>query len=256
MSSLRILITGASSGIGQATAVHLVQKGHQVLMTGRRAEKLKETAGAAPAVVGEFLVDTLDVSSQESVKAFVDKHASWLKKVDVLINNAGLALGRDSLDKVSATDLKQMIDTNVTGLLDMTRLVLPFMKARGTGHIVNMGSVAGPRPYAGGTVYCATKAAVHAATEALRMDLGGSGIRVTTIAPGRVSETEFSEVRFRGDKAAAAKVYEGFESLTAHDVAETIAWVLERPAHVNIQEITLMSTDQVNSTTVVPRARK
>lgn len=249
---MKVLITGASSGIGQATALELVKKGHKVLIAARRADKLKEIASQSPSVVGEFLVGELDVSKPESIQKFIETHREWLQGVDVLINNAGLALGRDSLEKVSSAEIHEMIETNVFGLLEMTRVVLPFMVKKKSGHVINMGSIAALRPYAGGTVYCATKAAVHAATEALRQDLAGTGIRVSTVAPGRVAETEFSVVRFKGDTEKAKKVYEGYRTVTSSDIAEAIAWVMERPAHINIQEVIIMPTDQPNATTVVP----
>jgi 3-hydroxy acid dehydrogenase/malonic semialdehyde reductase len=249
---MKILITGASSGIGQATALNLVRKGHQVMITARRRDKLQQIASETASVVGEFFVAELDVRKPESIQAFVEANREWLKSVDVLINNAGLAVGRESVEQIASQELRDMVDTNVLGLLEMTRLVLPFMIARRQGHIVNMGSIAAISPYAGGTVYCATKAAVHAVTEALRQDLAGTGVRVSTIAPGRVAETEFSNVRLRGDATGAQKLYEGYRTVTADDVAETIAWVIERPAHVNIQEIVIMSTDQPTATTVVP----
>lgn len=252
MSAMKILITGASSGIGQATALQLVRKGHQVLIAARRVDKLKDTAAHSAAIVGEFIVAELDVTQPSSVERFVETHKDWLKSVDVLINNAGLALGRESLEDLPAEDIRRMVDTNVWGLLDVTRKILPFMKNRKSGHIVNLGSIAGRTAYPGGTVYCATKAAVHMITDALREDLAGQGIRVSTIAPGRVAETEFSQIRFRGDHEKAKKVYEGYRLMTAQDVAETIAWVIERPAHVNVQELILMPTDQPNATTVVP----
>lgn len=253
MSTMKILVTGASSGIGRATAELLVKKGHHVLMAARRKDMLKAIAAETPQVVGEFSVGTLDVSDPKSVTKFVEKHGDWLKDLDVLVNNAGLALGRESLDKQSAEDVRTVIDTNVLGFFEVTRAILPFLVARKRGHLVNLGSIAAHAPYQGGAVYCATKAAVHVATEALRQDLAGTGVRVTTVAPGRVA-TDFSLVRFKGDERLAKKVYEGFRPLTAEDIAETIAWVIERPAHVNIQEVVVMPTDQPTSTTVVPLA--
>lgn len=251
MSRMKILITGASSGIGQATALCLAQKGHQVLLAARRVDKLKQLAAESPAVVGEFIVGELDVREAASIQRFMATHGDWLRDVDVLINNAGLAIGREPLDQADPQSIRDVIDTNVSGLLQMTRAILPFMVKRQRGHIVNMGSVAADTAYAGGTVYCASKAAVHMTTEALRQDLAGTGVRVSTISPGRVAETEFSVVRFGGDTAKAKKIYEGYRTMSAKDVAETIAWVIERPAHVNIQEIVLLPTDQPNATTVV-----
>lgn len=196
---MKVLVTGASSGIGRATALLLARKGHEVLMVSRRKDRLEELAKTSATVVGALLVDQLDVSSQADVANFVIRQKEWLQDVDLLVNNAGLALGADPLDANPATDIARVIDTNVTGLLTLTREIVPFMKARKSGHIINLGSVAGDTPYRGGTVYCASKAAVHMITDCLRMDLGGTGIRVSTVAPGRVAETEFSEVRFAGD---------------------------------------------------------
>lgn len=250
----KILITGASSGIGQATALHLAQKGHQVLMAARRIDRLKTLASESATVVGEFLIGELDLSQKASIDAFVKTHGAWLKDVDVLINNAGLALGREAFNDSKFEDIQQVINTNVTGLLELTRQVLGFMKARKSGHVINLGSVAGRTAYAGGSVYCATKAAIHMFTEALRYDLAGTPIRVTTIAPGRVS-TEFSLVRYRGDNDKAKQVYEGFEALQPEDIAECIAWSIARPKHVNIQEMVIYPTEQPSATTVVPIKR-
>lgn len=248
----KILVTGASSGIGRATALLLARQGHSVLMAARRVDKLKEIAAGEATVVGELLVGELDVSSAESTERFLGTHEAWLKDLDVLVNNAGLALGREAFQASAVEDVEQMIETNVLGLLRLTRRILPAMVARKSGHILNLGSVAGRTAYNGGTVYCATKAAVHMITDALRYDLGGTGVRVSTVAPGRVAETEFSEVRYKGDKQKAASVYEGFRTMTAADVAEAIAWILDRPAHVNIQELTLLPTDQPSATTLAP----
>lgn len=249
---MRVLVTGASSGIGQATALLLARKGHEVLMCSRRKEKLEEIAASSPTVVGSFLVDELDVSSPKSIHAFVDRNKDWLKGVDALVNNAGLALGQEAMPNTEATDHRTMINTNVNGLLDLTHAVTPFMIERRNGHILNIGSVAGITPYKGGTAYCASKAAVHMITDCLRMDLGGTGIRVSTVAPGRVAETAFSEVRYKGDKDKADSVYQGYRVLTASDVAENIAWILEQPKHINIQELVILPTDQPSATTLDP----
>jgi NADP-dependent 3-hydroxy acid dehydrogenase YdfG len=254
MSAKRILITGASSGIGRAAALHLAQKGHHVLMAARRTDRLREIAESSPAIVGEFLVGELDVSSTESINKFFETHAKWLEGLDALVNNAGLALGREALQDYSLGDIETMIDTNVKGLLAMTHRALPLMIKRGKGDVVNLGSIAGRTPYAGGAVYCATKAAVHMITDALRIDVGGTGVRVSTVAPGRV-ETEFSLVRYKGNEEEAKKVYSALKPLSALDVAETIAWILERPAHVNIQEVVIMPTDQPTATTLAPKKR-
>jgi len=249
---MKILITGASSGIGRATALLLARKGHQVFMTARRKDLLEEIATTSSTVVGEFLVDRLDVSDRKDIARFAEEHKTWLSDIDVLINNAGMALGRDAFQDSVEDDHVRMFETNVLGLLSLTQKVLPFMKAKKFGHVVNLGSVAADTPYKGGTVYCATKAAVHMITDSLRMDLGGTGVRVSTIAPGRVAETEFSEVRFRGDKELAQKVYEGYRVMTSEDVAESIAWVVEQPAHINIQELVILPTDQPSATTLDP----
>jgi 3-hydroxy acid dehydrogenase / malonic semialdehyde reductase len=249
--SLKVLVTGASSGIGQATALHLAQKGHQVLMAARRLDRLRKMAEESATVVGEFLIGELDVTKPESINSFIERNKNWLEGIDVLINNAGLALGRDAFQQSTAEDVKRMVDTNIWGTLEMSRRLLPFMIKRKTGHIINLGSIAGRVAYKGGTVYCATKAAVHMVTDALRMDLAGTGVRVTTLSAGRV-ETEFSLVRFGGDKERADKMYQGFRPITAKDMAETLAWVIERPAHVNVQFVELLSTDQPNATEVVP----
>lgn len=249
---MKVLVTGASSGIGQATALLLARKGHQVLMVSRRKERLQEIAQTSATVVGELLIDTLDVANLQDITRFVERQHAWLPEIDLLVNNAGLALGADPIDTNLETDIVRVLETNVVGLLALTRHIVPFMKARKSGHIINMGSVAGSTPYRGGTVYCASKAAVHMITDCLRMDLGGTGIRVSTVAPGRVAETEFSEVRFLGDIEKAKKVYEGYRTMSATDVAEAIAWIAEQPAHINIQELVMLPTDQPSATTLDP----
>ncbi len=249
---MKVLITGASSGIGRATALLLARKGHQVLMVSRRKQRLQEIAESSATVVGELLFDELDVSDVSSITAFVSRQGEWLKDVDLLVNNAGLALGADPLEQNSTADISRVLETNVIGLLALTRAVIPFMKARKSGHIVSLGSVAGSTPYKGGTVYCASKAAVHMITDCLRMDLGGTGIRVSTVSPGRVAETEFSEVRFAGDAEKARKPYEGYRTMSASDVAESIAWIVLQPAHINIQELVILPTDQPSATTLEP----
>jgi NADP-dependent 3-hydroxy acid dehydrogenase YdfG len=249
-SFMKVLITGASSGIGRATALLLARKGHQVLMVSRRKQRLEEIAKNSATVVGELIFDEVDVSQSSEIAAFVLRQSEWLKDIDLLVNNAGLALGADPLEENSVEDITRVLETNVIGLLHLTRAVIPFMKVRKSGHIVNLGSVAGSTPYKGGTVYCASKAAVHMITDCLRMDLGGTGIRVSTIAPGRVAETEFSEVRFGGDAEKARKPYEGYRTMSASDVSEAIAWVALQPAHINIQELVILPTDQPSATTL------
>lgn len=240
------LVTGATAGIGWATAETLAKQGYSILATGRRPERLEELqkhlAKVAPAA--KFQAGTFDVSDRFEVSEFVKNHQSTLEKIEVLVNNAGLAKGVEKIQEGQLDDWETMIDTNVKGLLFMTRAVLPLMLKKNSGHIVNLGSVAGRWTYPGGAVYCATKFAVRALSEGLRMDLLGSKIRVTNIEPGMV-QSEFSLVRFE-DQAKADKVYEGMTPLAAQDIADTIAWCVARPAHVNIQELVIYPVDQAH----------
>lgn len=239
-----VLITGASSGIGAATALNLARSGYELLLTARRTELLEEVAKKCRAAgASKVIVKKLDVADKKAVEDFfaAGGSANELENLTVLINNAGLAKGVDALDKGEISDWELMVDTNVLGLLYVTRFALPMIK-KNQGHVVNIGSVAGHWTYAGGAVYCATKAAVKVLTEGLRMDLHGSRVRVTNIEPGMV-ETDFSRVRL-GDELAAKKVYENFHALSADDIAECIEWSLSRPAHVNIQEMIVFPTDQ------------
>jgi NADP-dependent 3-hydroxy acid dehydrogenase YdfG len=238
---LRILITGATAGIGAATARLSAEKGHSLILLGRRRDRLLQlqTELSRKALVE---VHCLDLTKKSEVFAFCEKWEPELKTVDVLINNAGLAKGTDKLQESKIEDIEAMMQTNVMGLLYLTRGVLPHMVQRHSGHIVNIGSVAGRWIYPGGAVYCASKFAVRALTEGLRMDLIGKNIRVTNIEPGMVN-TEFSLVRL-GDQSKADSVYAGMKPLTAEDIAETIVWTLERPKHVNIQELVIYPTDQ------------
>jgi NADP-dependent 3-hydroxy acid dehydrogenase YdfG len=239
----RALITGASAGIGWAVAEKLAARGCDLILLARREERLKELRTS---LESRFKVRVtlapLDIRDREQVEAFARGHAKELELVDVLINNAGLAKGTEKLDEGKPEDWDVMFDTNVKGLLSVTRAVVPFMRKNNSGHIVNMGSVAGRWAYPGGGVYCATKFAVRALSEGLRMDLLGTALRVTNIEPGMV-ETEFSEVRF-GNPEKAKSIYRGMTPLTAVDIADTILWCLERPAHVNIQEVVIFPTDQ------------
>lgn len=245
------LITGASSGIGAATARALVRGGCDVILVGRRESRLEQEKSLLLEVCEGARVETLvlDVSSRDAVERAVrdigaqGDSAQGDTAVDILINNAGLALGTETAQEGDPDDWDQMLDTNVKGLLYMTRALLPGMIARGRGDIVNIGSVAGRWSYRGGTVYCATKAAVRAITESLRLDLMGTPVRVMNIAPGMV-ETEFSDIRFRGDTKKAKDVYAGMTPLSPHDIADAIVWSLSRPAHVNVQEMILFPTDQ------------
>ena len=249
--SYKILITGGSSGIGKATALEFLKSGHHVMAAARRSQKLEELKNEAGADAERLHLATLDVTSQKSVDAFLQSNKEYLASLDVLVNNAGLALGREHFQDADLADIETVISTNVMGLLRLTRALVPTMIKKRFGHVVNLGSIAGIQSYPSGTVYCATKAAVHMITNCLRLDLVGTGVRVSTIAPGRVAETEFSAVRYKGDMEKAKSVYEGFRVMTAQDVARTIAWVVNQPPHINIQEVVLMSTDQPDARSVM-----
>jgi 3-hydroxy acid dehydrogenase / malonic semialdehyde reductase len=242
-----VFITGASSGIGAACAERFAQAGSRLLLAARREDRLREmvsklkTAGAA-----DVTTFALDVRNAKQVQACVGDLPDKWRAIDILVNNAGLSRGLDKLHEGDIQDWEEMIDTNVKGLLYVTRAVVPGMVQRGRGHVVSIGSTAGHITYPKGAVYCATKAAENRISEGLREDLLGTAIRVTTIDPGMV-ETEFSEVRFHGDKGRAAKVYADITPLRAVDVADAVLWAVTRPAHVNIAEMLLTSVDQANS---------
>jgi NADP-dependent 3-hydroxy acid dehydrogenase YdfG len=234
------LITGASSGIGLACAELMAAAGYQLILTARRADKLNELAAELAAKHG-IGVKTLvfDVRNKQEVAAALNS----LDTPDVLINNAGLALGLSHFYAGDIDHWDTMIDTNVKGLLYVSRVFAEKMIARGSGHIVNVGSIAGKEVYENGNVYCASKHAVDALTKSMRLELAAHGIKVTGIHPGAV-ETEFSIVRFGGDEARAKKVYEGFENLVAADIADAVVWAVSRPAHVNINDIVIMPSAQ------------
>jgi len=233
---MRALVTGASSGIGAAIAVALAADGHEVIAAARRAERLEELASRQPGIAPL----ALDVTDVDELAAAIEE----LGAIDILVNNAGAALGLGPAQEASLEDWLTMIQINVTGLVVLTRLVLPSMVARRSGLVVNMGSVAGEFPYPGGNVYGATKAFVRQFTLNLRADLVGTGVRVTDIEPGMVGGTEFSAVRFHGDTAKAAEVYQGMQPLGPDDVAEVVRFVASLPPHVSINTISLMPTDQ------------
>jgi 3-hydroxy acid dehydrogenase / malonic semialdehyde reductase len=242
-----VFITGASSGIGAATALAFAAEGARLLLAARRAGKLAEVASmalekGAPAV---HSID-LDVRDHRAVQRAIDELLEEWAPIDVLVNNAGLSRGLDKLYMGKVEDWDEMIDTNVKGLLYVTRAVTPGMVVRGRGHVVNMGSTAGEMTYPNGAVYCASKAAERAVNDGLRQDLLGTPVRVTSIDPGMV-ETDFSLVRFRGDAERASKVYNGVTPLRAEDVADAIVWAVSRPAHVNIARVVLTTIDQANS---------
>ncbi|HEY8338834.1 MAG TPA: SDR family NAD(P)-dependent oxidoreductase [Egibacteraceae bacterium] len=244
-----VLITGASSGIGQACARAFAAAGSRLVLAARRRDRLDALASELDT---EVLPLALDVRDRAAVEAAVEGLPEEWAAIDVLVNNAGLAAGWGPVVENDPSDWDRMIDTNVRGLFDVTRVVARGMVARGSGHVINVGSIAGLMPYANGAVYCATKAAVDAFTKALRMDLLGTGVRVSSIDPGLV-ETEFSIVRFGGDRDRAAQVYRGLEPLTADDVAEAVVWMADRPKHVTAAQLVLLSSDQASATMVSRR---
>jgi NADP-dependent 3-hydroxy acid dehydrogenase YdfG len=246
MTKRTALITGATSGIGEATAHALAAAGMRVIVTGRRAERLKILKAELKAAYGvQVMTLAFDVRDPHQVAASLGTLPGEWSDIDVLVNNAGLAAGLDPIDRGDVGDWEQMIDTNVKGLLYVTRIISPGMVERGGGHIVNIGSIAGKQVYADGAVYCASKHAVNALSQGMRIDLARHGIRVTEIRPGMV-ETEFSEVRFRGNRERAAAVYSGVEPLGAEDIAEAVVWAVTRPPHVNIDEISLTPRQQAS----------
>ena len=242
-----VFITGASSGIGAATALAFAAEGARLLLAARRSGKLAEVASAALARGAEAVHSMqLDVRSRIAVQRMVDELPQEWAEIDVLVNNAGLSRGLEKLYTGKFEDWEEMIDTNIKGLLYVTRAVVPGMVVRGHGHVVNLGSPAGEMTYPNGAVYCGSKAAVKAINDGLRQDVLGTPVRVTAVDPGMV-ETDFSLVRFRGDQEKAAKVYKGVVPLAPEDVAEAIVWAVKRPAHVNIAHILLTPVDQANS---------
>lgn len=244
MSRKIAFITGASAGIGAATAKLLASQQYNLILAARRVESLKQLSDELTTQFGiSTLVVKLDVRNRKEVAETIAAFPAEWQKINVLVNNAGLASGLSSIDEGDIDDWDVMIDTNVKGLLYVTRNVIPLMKNNESGHIINIGSIAGKEVYANGNVYCATKHAVDALNKAMRLELAKFPIKVTAIHPGAV-ETEFSVVRFHGDKERADKVYEGFENLVADDIADAIWFAISRPAHVNINELTIMPTAQ------------
>jgi 3-hydroxy acid dehydrogenase / malonic semialdehyde reductase len=244
-------ITGATAGIGKATAELFAKNGYNLIITGRRKERLQEFSAA---LRSDHKIDVLslnfDVRNLSEVERAIASIPEEWKKINLLVNNAGLAVGLNNIHEGLVDDWERMIDTNVKGLLYMTRNIAPIMIKNGFGHIVNIGSIAGKEVYANGNVYCATKHAVDALSKAMRIDLLPHNIKVTAVNPGMV-ETEFSIVRFKGDDERAKTVYKGLQPLKAEDIAETIYWAASRPAHVNINDIVIMPAVQANATTTV-----
>lgn len=236
-----VLITGASSGFGAAMARKFVQNGHQVIACARRLDRLTELH----AELGSNLLPiALDVCERKEIEERLAQLPTDWQQIDVLVNNAGLALGTEGAQQANLDEWQTMINTNCLGLVAMTHAILPQMVARGSGLVINIGSVAGSYPYPGGNVYGATKAFVEQFTLNLRADLAGTGVRASNLAPGLCGGTEFSNVRFRGDDAAAAKVYQGTKPISPEDIAETAWWLANLPAHININQIEMMPTCQ------------
>jgi 3-hydroxy acid dehydrogenase/malonic semialdehyde reductase len=245
-----ILVTGATAGFGAAFARRFVKDGHRVIATGRRTERLE---GLAKELGEALLAVPLDVTDAAAVAGFIDALPADWREIDVLVNNAGLALGLGPAWEADLADWDRMVATNVTGLIHVTRAVLPGMVARNRGTILNLGSVAGTYPYPGGQVYGGTKAFVEQFSLNLRADLVGRNIRVTNIEPGLVGGSEFSQVRFGGDAQKAANVYAGTTPLSPEDIAETASWIVGLPAHMNINRIEMMPTCQASAAFAIKR---
>jgi NADP-dependent 3-hydroxy acid dehydrogenase YdfG len=242
-----VFITGASAGIGAATALAFAAEGARLLLAARRAGKLAEVASACleRGAAGVHSID-LDVRDHRAVQNAIDSIPEEWAEIDILVNNAGLSRGLDKLYMGKVEDWEEMIDTNVKGLLYVTRAVVPGMVVRGRGHVISLGSTAGEIAYPGGAVYCGTKAAERLINDGLREDVLGTPVRVTSVDPGMV-ETDFSLVRFHGDHERASKVYKGVKPLAPEDVAEVIVWAASRPAHVNIARVSMTTIHQANS---------
>ena len=238
---MNVLITGASAGFGKALAERLIANGHQVIGCARRLDKLNnlaETLGEA------FLPVVMDVSDTAAIPKIIADLPANFKQIDVLVNNAGLALGTEPAQSSSLDDWMRMTDTNIKGLMALTHAVLPAMVARDSGYIINVGSIAGSWPYFGGNVYGATKAFVKQFSLNLRADLIGTQVRVTNLEPGNVAGTEFSNVRYHGDDDKAAQVYDGFKTMTGEDIGDILLWLIESPAHINVNRLEVMPVAQ------------
>lgn len=238
---MTVMVTGASAGMGEATVRRFIAEGHRVIATARRLERLESLAEE---LGGDLLPVGLDVQDRPAIESALADLPDRFADIDVLVNNAGLALGLEPAQEASLDKWEQMLQTNCGGLMACTRLVLPGMVERGRGHVINIGSTAGTHPYPNGNVYAATKAFVHQFSLGLRADLFGTGVRVTCVEPG-MADTEFSTVRFGGDRASADALYAGWQALTAEDVAESVYWSTQQPQHVNVNVIELTPTAQV-----------
>ena len=245
-----VLITGATSGIGLACARKFAANGDKLILTGRNQQRLAEIANELKATGSQVTTLLFDVRNREEATLCINSLPAEWQQIDVLVNNAGLALGLEAEYEGNPDDWETMIDTNIKGLLTMTRLVVPGMVARNSGHIINIGSVAGDAAYAGGNVYCATKAAVKALSDGLRIDVANTAIRVTNLKPGLV-ETNFSNIRFHGDTDRAANVYKGIQPLTGDDIADVAVYASNAPAHVQIAEVLILATHQASGSVIV-----
>ena len=243
------LITGATSGIGEGCAKRFADGGYDVIITGRNKEKLDTLTADLRAKGSHVLPLAFDVRDREAARRAIEGMPAEWQTIDVLVNNAGLARGLEPEYKGDFDDWDQMIDTNIKGLLTMTRLIVPGMVSRNHGHIINIGSVAGDAAYAGGNVYCATKSAVKAITDGLRIDVADTRLRVTNIKPGLV-ETNFSNIRFHGDTKRADNVYHGIQPLTGDDIADVVFYAASAPEHVQIAEVLVLATHQANGTVI------
>ena len=245
-----VLITGATSGIGLACARKFAENGDRLILTGRNENRLADIKKELTEKGCEVLTLTFDVRDSEKAAEYIELLPEEWQEIDVLVNNAGLALGLEPEYEGNLDDWGTMIDTNIKGLLTMTRLVVPGMVQRNRGHIINVGSVAGDAAYAGGNVYCATKAAVKALSDGLRIDVANTAIRVTNLKPGLV-ETNFSNIRFRGDNERAANVYKGIKPLTGDDIADVAVYAANAPEHVQIAEVLILATHQASGSVIV-----
>lgn len=245
-----ILITGATSGIGLACARKFAENGDRLILTGRNEQRLAEIKKELTENGTEVLTLAFDVRDREKAEKYIAELPAEWQTIDVLVNNAGLALGLEPEYEGNLDDWETMIDTNIKGLLTMTRLIVPGMIERNSGHVINVGSVAGDAAYAGGNVYCATKAAVKALSDGLRIDVANTAVRVTNLKPGLV-ETNFSNIRFYGDTDRAANVYKGIKPLTGDDIADVAVFAANAPAHVQIAEVLILATHQASGSVIV-----